>query len=234
MSQALMPHNTINRIHWLLTAQTILIIFASINRLTDLAVGYVAENEFLRWVDFNNMLIFPLLSLVAFYLLKREIEQERHHRLLGVLFITAVYIMGASYGNHEVTNYLHTRFCLDTQNDFCSIVIYNDDVFSHWVFFIGFILINTVLMLIQVVFPHQFPLTRRDLTFLIINGLFIALGVFANLGFEEIGFDLYIIVLMALLSVGFLYRFGQQPMLIYYTVAYCVGLGLTAVYRLIQ
>lgn len=225
---------SLSRIHLLLTAQSILIIFASINRLTDLTIGYVADNEFLRWVDFNNMLVFPLLSLVAFYLLKKEIEQGRQQRLLSVLFIVAVYIMGASYGDHEVTNYLHTRFCSDgATNDLCRIIIYNDDIFSHWLFFIGFILVNGVLMGTQVVFPYWGTVTRRDLTFLAGNGLFIALGVFANLGFEEIGFDLYVIVLMATGTLWLLLWFGRQPLLVYYMVAYGVGLGLTAVYRLL-
>jgi hypothetical protein len=59
--------------------------------------------------------------------------------------------------------------------------------------------------------------------------LFVALGIFVNLGFEEIGLDLYVVLGLALLSGWLLWRYGRQPLLIYYTAAYGVGLVLTAV-----
>jgi hypothetical protein len=64
-------------IHLLLSAQSIVVILASINRLTSLTTGYVAANEFLRWVDLLNMIVLPLISLIAFYLLKKQIEAGR-------------------------------------------------------------------------------------------------------------------------------------------------------------
>ena len=58
------------RIHSLLAVQSVVAILVSINRLGTWTLGYVLPNQFLRWVDFNNMLVLPLISLVAFYLLK--------------------------------------------------------------------------------------------------------------------------------------------------------------------
>lgn len=46
----------------------------------------------------------------------------------------------------------------------------------------------------------------------------------ANLGFEEIGLDLYVVALLALISAYLLWRRGKQPMFIYYTAAYWLGL----------
>jgi hypothetical protein len=46
----------------------------------------------------------------------------------------------------------------------------------------------------------------------------------ANLGFEEIGLDLYVVALLALISTYLLLRHGRQPMFVYYTSAYCLGL----------
>lgn len=99
----------LDRIHALLTIQSAVVVLLSINRLSSLANGYVSGNEFLRWVDFNNMLILPLVSLVAFYLLKKEIEydhpirESRLHLLLNIAFVTGVYWLGVGYGDHEVT-----------------------------------------------------------------------------------------------------------------------------------
>ena len=228
----------LKRIHALLAVQSLLIILVSINRLTALTGNYVAANEFLRWVDLNNMLILPLFSVVALYLLKKQLEYEspareaRWHLALNLIFIIGLYLLAASYGNHEITNYLHIRFCAEGEtSDLCRIVIFNDDEFSHWVFFTGYVLINAALMFLQVRFPYRAPLTTGDRLLLVLNGLFIGLGIFANLAFETIGLDLYIVALLAVLAISLLWRRGTQPLLIYYATAYNLGLIATAIYK---
>ena len=219
------------RIHSLLAVQSIVAILVSINRLGTWTLGYVLPNEFLRWVDFNNMLVLPLISLVAFYLLKKTIEynsparEGRAHMTWNLVFIVGLYLLGVSYGDHEVTNYLHHRFCLDdTTSYLCRIVIFNDDEFSHWVFFTGFVMVNTALLFLQNVFPHRGQLTLTDVGLLMFNALFLGAGILANLGFEEIGLDLYIVAFLAALSTYLLWRRGKQPLFIYYTTAYWLGL----------
>src|SRR5918996_293395 len=219
------------RIHLLLGIQSLVAILVSINRLGTWTLGYVLPNEFLRWVDFNNMLVLPLISLVAFYLLKKTIEYDsparegRAHITWNLVFIVGLYLLGASYGDHEVTNYLHHRFCLeDRTSDLCRIVIFNDDEFSHWVFFTGFVMVNAALLFIQNMFPYREQLTGTDIGLLSFNALFLGAGILANLGFEEIGLDLYIVALLAILSAYLLWKRGRQPMFVYYTVAYWLGL----------
>jgi len=85
--------------------------------------------------------------------------------------------------------------------------------------------------LVQTLFPWRGPITRRDVVLLVLNGLFIGLGVFANLAFEEIGLDLYVVALLAILAVGLLWRYGRQPLLLYYTTAYVFGLVATGLYK---
>jgi hypothetical protein len=219
------------RIHALLSIQSLLAILVSINRLSTLTLGNVLPNEFLRWVDFNNMLVIPLISLVATYLLKKTIEYDspvregRAHMAWNLVFIIGLYLTAASYGEHEVTNYLHARFCLnDTTSDLCRIVIFNDDEFSHWVFFTGFIMVNVAILFLQNLFPYQSKLSGGDVGLLLLNSLFLGAGVMANLGFEEIGLDLYVVALLAFVSAYLLWKRGKQPMFIYYTAAYWLGL----------
>lgn len=239
---AVLPKSAVERglgwIHLLLLVQTVDVILVSINRLSTWTTGYVSANEFLRWVDFLNMLVLPLISMLGFYLLKKRLEynspaREGHwHTILNLLFIIALYLVAVSYGDHEVTNYLHVRFCLeDTTSPLCRIIIFNDDEFSHWVFFSGFILVNVALMFLQLLFPYCGSITRRDWTLLVLNGLFIGAGIFANLAFEEIGLDLYVVVVLAILALSLLWRRGSQPLLIYYAVAYNLGLIATAIYK---
>lgn len=219
------------RIHTLLGVQSLVAILVSLNRLGTWTLGYVRPNEFLRWVDFNNMLVLPLISVVASYLLKKTIEydspqrESTPHIAWNLVFIVGLYLLAASYGDHEVTNYLHQRFCAsDTTGDLCRIIIFNDDEFSHWIFFTGFVMVNVAILFLQGLFPHREKLTNTDFSLLALNALFLGAGVFANLGFEEIGLDLYVVALLALISAYLLWRRGRQPMFMYYTVAYWLGL----------
>jgi hypothetical protein len=219
------------QIHALLGIQSLVAILVSINRLGTWTLGYVLPNEFLRWVDFNNMLILPLISVVASYLLKKTLEydspqrESKPHIAWNLVFIVGLYLLAASYGDHEVTNYLHQRFCAtDTTSDLCRIVIFNDDEFSHWVFFMGFVMVNVAILFIQNLFPHREEFTNTDFASLGLNALFLGAGVFANLGFERIGLDLYVVALLALISAYLLWRRGRQPMFIYYTIAHWLGL----------
>src|SRR5688500_5238873 len=206
------------RIHALLGVQSLVAILVSINRLGTWTLGYVLPNEFLRWVDFNNMLVLPLISVVASYLLKKTIEydsprrESKPHIAWNLVFIVGLYLLAASYGDHEVTNYLHQRFCAtDTTSDLCRIVIFNDDEFSHCVFFTGFVMVNAAILFIQTLFPHREQLKGTDFALLALNALFLGAGVSANLGFEEIGLDLYVVALLALISAYLLWRRGREP-----------------------
>lgn len=219
------------RIHTLLGIQSLVGILVSINRLGTWTLGYVLPNQFLRWVDFNNMLVLSLISLVALYLLKKTIEYDsparegRAHTAWNLVFIIGLYLTAASYGDHEVTNYLHQRFCTaDATSDLCRIIIFNDDEFSHWVFFSGFVMVNAAILSLQNIFPYRGNLTTADIALLALNALFLAAAVLANLGFEEIGLDLYVVALLAFISTYLLWRGGRQPMFLYYTIAYWLGL----------
>lgn len=232
---------SLSRLHWLLGVQSVVIILLSINRLSSLTTGYVAANQFLRWVDFHNMLTLPVISLVAFVLLKQHLEYEcptrngTWHKLISLLFIIGVYVFGAGYGDHEVTNYLHERFCTDDSGSaICRIIIFNDDEFAHWVWFAGFVIINATLMGIQSLFPTRRTMSKGDSWLIGVNALFIALGIFANLAFEEIGLDLYIVGLLTGLAWLLLWWKGRQPLLVYYAAAYTVGLIATGAVKLLH
>ena len=219
------------RIHALLGVQSLVGILVSINRLGTWTLGYVLPNEFLRWVDFNNMLVLSLVSVVALYLLKKAIEynsparEGRAHIAWNLVFVIGLYLTAASYGDHEVTNYLHQRFCAtDPTSDLCRIVIFNDDEFSHWVFFTGFVMVNLAILFLQDIFPYREKISSTDVALVALNALFLGAAVLANLGFEEIGLDLYVVALLALISAYLLWRRGRQPMFIYYTIAYWLGL----------
>jgi hypothetical protein len=79
-------------------------------------------------------------------------------------------------------------------------------------------------LFLQDLFPYQQNISNRDMALLALNALFLGAAVFANLGFEEIGLDLYVVAALAIMAVYLLWRRGKQPLFIYYTIAYWLGL----------
>jgi len=226
--------------HLLLSVQSVVVVLVSLNRLTSLGEAYVMPNEFLRWLDLNNMLL-ALASLLASYLLQRHLTtgaptaaaSRWGSTALGSAFIVGAYLFAASYGDHETTNYLHGRFCPpEDTGQLCEIIRFHDDDFSHLLFFAGFTIVNLVIMLTQVRHPARRPLTAPHVAALAVNAVFIAAGIAANLAFETIGLDLYVVAAVALAAVGLLMRRRGQPVLVYYAIAYVLGLTVTAALKL--
>ena len=85
-------------------------------------------------------------------------------------------------------------------------------------------MVNVAILFVQNLFSHQGEVRGGDVALLLLNSLFLGLVVFANLGFETIGLDLYIVALLAIIAAFLLWRRGKQPMFIYYTAAYWLGL----------
>ncbi|HEY2982412.1 MAG TPA: hypothetical protein VGJ22_14605, partial [Anaerolineales bacterium] len=104
---------------------------------------------------------------------------------------------------------------------------FNDDEFSHWIFFTGFVMVNSALLFLQAIFPFRGRVSRGDVALLSLNALFLGAGILANLGFEVIGLDLYVVALLAILSAFLLWKRGRQPLFVYYTAAYWLGLIAT-------
>ncbi|MBI2612008.1 hypothetical protein HYW54_04675 [Candidatus Gottesmanbacteria bacterium] len=232
------------KIHLILTGLSLTIILLSLNRLTPWTQGYLQPFDFLRYMDLFAMIPIPLFSVLLYWLLRNEILYDHPFRrtllytILNLLLITGIYFFAAGSGDHEVTNYLNLRFCNvgKTDSPICNIIDYNDDVFSHYIYYIGFVLLNIPLMLFEYHLPRKKEATKKDLILVSINGLFIALGIFANLAFEEAIIDLIVFGSVMLLSLYLLYRqnfkVAKLPVTFYFAVSYTVGVAGTILYKL--
>jgi hypothetical protein len=214
---------TLNR---LLGAQSVLIGLLSVNRLSPLTKGFVAGNQFLRWADLLN-LVLSLAAILLTHLMLRTVRPDAD-RALDLTFVAGAWLYAAGYGDHETTNYLHERFCPDAATDLCRIIAYHDDTFSHLLFFAGFIVLAVVVMAAQATRPDPRPLRPADNISAVANGLLVAAGIVANLAFEPLGLDLYVVAAVAVIDVTLLIRHPTQLILRYYAVAFVAGLLVTA------
>jgi hypothetical protein len=235
VSAQVSPATPYRTLHLLLTAVSLTLVLLSVNRRTGLTLSFVAPNEFLRWTDLNNMVL-GMVTVLLYYAINTHLTGAGPGRFTrfpphGPVFALAAYLYACSYGMHEITNYLNSRFCMNRSDAVCRIVDFNDNEFSHYLFFSGFILLNASVVMAQLHVPATAPLTRVDNVLLVLNAAFVAAGIAANLAFEQIGIDLYVVAAVALGSLAAAHRLPGQPILRYYNVGYVGGLLLTAALR---
>jgi hypothetical protein len=219
---------SLRRLHLLLAVQSLLLVLASVNRLWDATDVPVLPHDALRLVDVLNLLVLAPASLLAFHLLLEHVlrgASARARRALRFAFLAAAYLFAASYGMHEATDYLHSR-CAGPSG-LCDIVAYQDDELSHFLFFAGFAGIAATLLAAQSVVP-AIATTAKDRALLLANAALVAAAIVANLGFEKIGLDLFVVAAVAILAVVLWLRRGPRPLILYYASAYTVGLLITA------
>ena len=189
------------------------------------------------------MIPIPLSSVILYFLLKNEIIKDSPFRktaiylILNLLLISGIYFFAAGSGTHEFANYLHFKFCRsDPSTSLCNIIIYNDDRFSHYVYYIGFILMNIALMFMEFFSPRKEKISRKDLIFVTLNSLVIAFGIFANLAFEEALLDLFFFGSVMILSLYLLLKDKKMslkmPILYYFASSYTIGIVSTIIYKL--
>jgi hypothetical protein len=232
------------RVHVLLTGLSLVIVVLSVNRLSSLTQQRLEPYDFLRWLDFNAMLPIPIASIVLYYLLKKDVElageaiRTRLLLALNVIFVVGIYLFGVSSGDHETTNYLHHRFCADRPADasLCAAVVFHDDTFSHVLYYLGVIMYTLALVTIEWRFPRRAEATRRDLLPILANAAVIAVGVFANLAFEEAALDMLAFGLVAAVANVLLWltgrRWTQLPVTLYIAASFGAGLTATLLYKL--
>lgn len=227
----------VRRLHVLLGVQSLLLVLASINRLSGLTDATVLPQGSLRVVELLNLLVLPPAGALAFFLLLEHLlggVAPRTRRALRLAFLAALYLFAMSYGMHEPANAVNDRFCDGTGGAICEVVAYHDDELSHALFFAGFAGIAAVLLIAQAVATGAAAteLRGRDRALLLANASLIAAAIVANLGFEAIGPDLLVVAFVAALSVVLLRRCGPRPVIVYFACAYVTGLLVTGAVRL--
>ena len=225
------------RLHVLLGVQSLVLVLASVNRLWSGTDAEILPDDALRVVDAVNLFVLVPASALAFYLLLEHVLVDvaaRTRRALRIGFVAALYLFAVSYGMHEPADYLHARFCDGGDGGaFCGAVAYQDDELSHQLYFAGLLGINAVLLLAQAAAASVgSALARRDRRLVLANASLVAAAIVANLGFEEIGLDLFVVAAVVALALVLLRRHGSRALTLYFAWAYGIGLVLTVAAKL--
>lgn len=187
------------------------------------------------------MITLPLLITIIYTILflqitHRQPKIHKHFSFFLIIFASGILLHGISSGNHEITNYLHHKFCIQDNSSICQIINYNDDNFSHTIFYLSSFLMTVSLLFFEKAQPQTKKLPNLQIYLILFNGLLIGLGLFANLAFEKLGIDLYAFGLLSIISATLLWQNRHNlrhfPITLYCAFGYSLGTASTIIYKL--
>lgn len=228
----------INILLTLLSLNAVLVIVERISTTTRILLQ---PYSFLRVHEVFQMMVVITLSIIISFLLLKVLSNNfsllktRYGTVIGIVFSLGIYFTATGNGLHEVASFLFNTFCKSSaQSTACGSMFFNDYYFGNIVYFVGLLLGNVSLILLERENPQK-TVSYAALAVIILNGLIYALTLFAYAAFDTVLVGLYFVVIAALVCNAFLFtarkRPTQLPFTLYCAVAYTVSAVATLLIR---
>lgn len=152
-------------------------------------------------------------------------------------FVIGVYFYATGNGIHEVSSFNFNNFCniKSLNGEMCKGFFFNDYYTGNIFYFIGALLINIPLLLLELKNPSR-NFTKKDLIITLINALVYALAIFAYAGFDQVlvglVYSISIMIIADLLWLKIKAKPSIYPIISYTALAYTVGTFASMLVRL--
>src|SRR5829696_7163239 len=171
------------RINIIVSLYTLTAVVIIIERLLPITRVLLQPYDFIRLHEFNQTILFlPITVILSFFVLQSVTDGFRTlsgklNIVLGALFVCGAYLYGAGEGWHEVASFTLTTYC-DTDNltgNLCLGLFINDYYAGNLIFFVGGVMMNTVLLVLATQ-QRMERFNNRDMAILLFNSLVYALS----------------------------------------------------------
>jgi hypothetical protein len=230
------------RINVIVSLYTLTAVVIIIERLLPITQVLLRPYDFIRLHEINQTVIFlPITVILSFFVLQsvtdnfRTLSRKRN-TVLGAVFLCGAYLYGAGEGWHEVASFTLNTYC-DTDNltgNLCLGLFINDYYAGNLIFFIGGVMMNTVLLVLATQQQME-RFNNTDLAILLFNSLIYALSWFAYAAFDVVLLGLFFATLLAVISIVTFMRVKwnarEYPYITYSAVAYTLATIATVIYR---
>lgn len=223
----------INVLLSLLSLNAVIVI---VERLSPTTKILLQPYNFLRLHEVVQMLaVIPLSFIISYLLLKIISDDFRLLRsvrgtVLGIVFVLGLYLTATGNGAHETAGFIYNTFCNTTHIGVgaCASAYINDYYFGNIVYFLGLLLSNLALILLERSHPDR-TLTRNDIVIVGINGVIYALTLFAYSAFDVVAVGMWFTLTMAVLVDWLLLTSKTRPKTLPFTLYSAVAYSLAAV-----
>lgn len=212
-------------------------LLAGLNLTAEITARQVADFGFVRWRELVSLLCVTPVSIVLLFRVVWTLEQGRHDAAWPLTAsVAAVGLLGISMGIHEPINAIRDHPGLPLLPAQVSESLWFwDDVFSHAVFFAGYVGTSLTLIWSQVRNPLRSPMDRSTTVVFLLCAVVGGIGIFYSLvDGGRIRIDLT--VMTAALAAAELIRkrrpLAVLPVALTIEGAYVLALVLLVVHRL--
>ncbi len=222
------------RLHILFSLTSLVVLLVTIERFSITTRILLQPYNFLRLHELVQITILILATvLIPFFLLKElshdfKTLSSRRGFWCAVLFIIGAYFYATGNGIHELGSFLLNQYCdpQHIQTAVCGSFFANDYYVGNISYFIGALIMNYALVLLEILSP-RYLLTRKDLLYLIPNVLLYAFTIVAYAGFDRVIVGLvYALVATIVVDLTLVLKrqqSAQLPFTVYLSLTYTLG-----------
>lgn len=232
-----------NKLNWLFTFASINVLLITIERFSFTTKILLQPYGFLRLHELLQMTTLILFTvLIPFFILREissnfEVFKTKNGFTLAVLFLIGVYFYATGNGIHELSSFNFNNFC-DTKNfsgDLCGSMFFNDYYTGNIFYFVGGILMNLSLLLIEKINTGK-KTDNKNLIITLINSGFYALAIFAYAAFDRVlvglVYSVVLTLIAALIFLGVRNKYRNYQLITYTTATYALGTIPALLFRL--
>lgn len=234
-----------SKLNLLLTLSSLNVILVTIERFSFTTKILLPPDNFLRLHEVFQIATLILFTVVLPALYLKELTKnfdllkKRTGGILLLVFIIGVYFYATGNGVHELGSFFFNEYC-PTKN-FTSIqckgMFINDYYYGNGLYFLGATLMVIPLLMFELMNGIE-KIGKKDKIFLIANGIFYALTIFAYAAFDRVEVGLIYSLIMMFVTLGFFIKIRKKmwnyPFITYSTIAYTLGGIFSLVIRLIR
>lgn len=206
--------------------QAIIVLLAGLNVYLSCTSITITPTLGVRWREFISLLVVTPISVVLFFIIHNILEQHKCGSIKPLLLL----ILGScwlslSMGIHEPINAFRIQYSCDS-TALAKILWFWDDIFSHALFFTGYVTISLALLWSQKRNPLTIAVSRVQTILFVVFGMIGGVGIAYSLAPGKMTVDVAVIAVVLIgsevLRKGRSFR--KMPLNIVMEVGYLIPL----------
>jgi len=219
------------------------VILVTLERFSFTTSVFLPPHDFIRLHEAFQMIFLILGTVLIPFLLLRYVSAEfkllsgRRGLILSLVFITGIYFYATGNGVHEIASFAYNTYCniKNVEAGMCTSMFINDYYLGNGLYFLGAIMMNIVLLILERGNPDK-TFKRKDLLILMINSVIYSLAIFAYAAVDRVLVGLLYSIVMTIIVLYFFLinrkKYVWMPITTSLTISYVLGTAASLIVRL--
>lgn len=232
----------VNLLLSLLSLTALLVIIERISPTTEILLQ---PYNFLRLHEVVQMTVIIFIGIIISFFLLKEISnnfeniRDKKGTICAFMFIIGLYFYSTGNGVHELASFLFNTYCNIKQitGNLCNGLFLNDYYFGNGLYFIGLLLINLSLILLEKRNPLK-NTTKMNTIITLANSLLFTVALVAYAAFDRVSMGLFFLIIAVIIAILVIptskIKIKYLPFTLYCVFAYSTAAVISFVIRLVR